>query len=52
MEPHGLDLVLVLQRSPGSSFLSVAGKIVVMLVRKCEAEGKDEDRMVLALGTP
>lgn len=42
VEHHVLDLVLVQQRSPGSSSLLVAWKTVAMLVTDCEAERQDE----------
>lgn len=42
VEHHVLDLVVVQQRSPGSSFLLAAWKTVVMLVTSCEAERQAE----------
>lgn len=42
VEHHVLDLVLVQQRSPGSSSLLVAWKTVAMLVTDCEAERQAE----------
>lgn len=42
VEHHALDSVVVQQRSPGSSFLLVAWKMVVMLVTSCEAERQAE----------